>query len=140
MDSHGKRRVIIILVQNKYIEEAFSKQDSARWNSMSLFGILQQMENGSLPLVIRDGYIWGQEMDREELDAAEKNARSFPGLSPPDNARYIGRRCHKINTLITPHTVTYLYWRCSNGKYYYDTIGGMKFKREMEAAQKRRKK
>lgn len=94
--------------------------------------LIRKMESGGLPLVIRDGIIWGYEMDRQELDRASREAWSFPGLMPPDGARYIG--CRRYPTGL------YLFWRDPAGKYWYDTERGMICKKEMESLQKKRKR
>lgn len=99
---------------------------------MHLCDLLRKMEDGALPVVIRDGYIWGYEMDRQELEKAHREAWSFPGLSPPQGARYIG--CRRRPTGL------YRYWKDAAGKYWYESDQGMTFKQQMEEAQKKRKK
>lgn len=116
----------------KYQERALSAKERKKWNYTPLHVLIQKMENGFLPIVIRDGYIWGYEMDMQELETAHENARSFPGLLPPDNARYIGYQRYGSGK--------YLYWKDSAGKYWYETERGMDFKREMEDAKKKKKK
>lgn len=108
-----------------------TEEERKRWNHMFLSILLQKMEAGDLPVVLRDGRIWGCEMDLQELETAHENAWSFPDLYPPNNARYIGYRRHP--------TGRYLYWKDSDGKYWYDTEGGMAFKRTMKEAQKKKK-
>ncbi len=133
-ERRGKRKVIMMPVrnmQNQYVERAMDEADRKRWNSMGLNLLLTKMEAGDLPIVIRDGRIWGFEMDRLELEAAREKAWSFPGLQPPENARYIGYQ--KIGT------EKYLYWRDSRGNYWFDTEGGMAFKKEMEEIQKKKR-
>lgn len=71
------------------------------------------------------------EMDRQELETAHREARSFPGMHPPMGARYIGYR--------REHGEVYMYWKDSSGKYWYDSDLQITFKREMEEAQKKRK-
>lgn len=90
------------------------------------------MEAGSLPIVIKDGNIWGYEMDQWELDQASREAWSFSGLLPPNGSHYIGCRKEK--------TGKYLYWKDSAGNYWYDTEMGLKFKKIMEQAQRKNKK
>lgn len=97
---------------------------------MSLQDLVRRIEQGELPIVIRDGHIWGYEMDREELERAGKEARSFPGLQPPAGSRFIGSQRR--------HTGKYLFWKDQAGKYWYETEGGMEFKRQMELAQKKK--
>lgn len=116
----------------RYREHAMKEEDRKRWNRMPLYILIGKMEAGELLLVIRDGYIWGSEMDLQELGTAHGKARSFPGLSPPDGARYIGRRRCRTGVC--------LYWKDSGGNYWYDTERGQAFKAEMEAAQKKNKK
>ena len=100
-------------------------------NHMPLYILLQRMEAGDLPLVLRDGAIWGYEMDMQELETAQEQARSFPDLLPPGQARYIGYLKHR--------TGRYLYWKDSEGKYWYETERGMAFKQEMDNAQKKKR-
>lgn len=121
-----------ILVLNRYIERAFKSAEKKLWNEMVLNDLIQKMEDGALPVVIRDGCVWGYEMDRQELETAHREAWSFPGLSPPQGARYIG--CQRRPTGM------YRYWKDAAGKYWYETDQGTAFKREMEAAQKKIKK
>lgn len=118
-------------MQNQYVERAMDEADRKRWNGMKLNLLLAKMEAGDLPIVIRDGRIWGFEMDRQELEEAYEKAWSFPGLHPPENARYIGYR--------KSGTQKYLYWRDSRGNYWYDTEGGMEFKKRMEEVQKKKR-
>lgn len=117
-------------MQNQYVERAMDEADRKRWNGMKLNFLLTKMEAGDLPIVIRDGRIWGFEMDRLELEEAYEKAWSFPGLHPPENARYIGYQ--------KSGTQKYLYWRDSRGNYWYDTERGMAFKKSMEEAQKKK--
>lgn len=121
-----------IPAKNRYIERAFKAEEKKHWNGMPLCDLIQKVDGGALPIVIRDGYIWGHEMDRQELETAHREAWSFPGLSPPQGARYIG--CQRRSTGL------YRYWKDAAGKYWYETDQGMAFKREMEAAQKKIKK
>lgn len=130
MECRGKRSVIIISA-DRYQERAMTEADRRRWNSMQLYMLLQKMEAGELPVVLRDGCIWGYEMDVQELEQACEKAWSFPDLHPPNNARYIGYQRHP--------TGRYLYWKDSDGKYWYDTERGMVFKRSMEEVQKKKK-
>lgn len=106
-----------------------TKADRKHWNHMQIHILIRKMESGDLPLVIRDGRIWGYEMDRQEIDRAYREAWSFPGLMPPDGACYIG--CRKNRTGM------YLFWKDQAGRYWYDTERGMAFKRSMEEVQKK---
>lgn len=105
--------------------------DRSRWNHMPLLLLLQKIETGDLPLVIRDGKVWGYEMDMEELERAYQNAWSFPALEPPNQARYIGFQKYP--------TGRYLYWKDAEGNYWYDTERGMIFKKEMKEVQKKKR-
>lgn len=108
---------------------------------MPLYDLLRRMERGNLPLIIRDGCIWGYEEDQAELERAEKDAWSFPGLSPPDQAAYyIGAIRKRRRTPEGLCADVYRFWKDAEGKYWYDTDRGMAFKREMAAIQKKRKK
>lgn len=102
------------------------------WNRMPLCDLIQRMEGGALPIVIRDGCIWGCEMDRQELKTAHREAWSFPGLSPPQGARYIG--CQRRPTGL------YRYWKDAAGNYWYETDQGMAFKRDMAVVQQKKRK
>lgn len=116
------------MVAGRYKERAMTKPERRYWNCLPLMDLIQKMESGSLPIVIRDGIIWGCEMDRRELEQADRDARSFPGLLPPNGAHYIGRR------------KKYLYWKDSAGNYWYDTERGMEFKKLMVQVQRKNKK
>lgn len=122
--------MIIISVRNKYVERAMDRADREKWNSMGLNLLLLKMEAGDLPIVIRDGRIWGFEMDMQELERAYRKAWSFPDMQPPNCAHYIGYRMHQ--------TGKYLYWKDSEGNYWYDTERGMAFKEAMEEARKKK--
>ncbi len=109
-----------------------TKGERCYMNHMPLYILIPKMDAGDLPLVLRDGAIWGYEMDMQELERAQERARSFPDLLPPNGARYIGYRLHR--------TGRYLYWKDSGGNYWFDTERGMAFKQEMEDAQKKKQK
>ena len=66
--------------------------------------------------------------DRELLKA-KANARSFPGLKPPNSAWYIGS--------IKNDDDTTNYYKDDEGNYYFDTEKGRAFEKEMQEAQKR---
>lgn len=130
--SAGKKRTVIMISgTDRYIERAMTQEEKRYWNRISLLDLLLKIESGSLPIVIRDGNIWGCEMDQRELDRAKEDARSFPGLSPPSGSCYIGYRKGKSGK--------YLYWKDSRGNYWYETERGMEFKRLMEQAKKQKK-
>lgn len=59
----------------------------------------------------------------EELKKAIGNAWSFPELTPPDNAKYIGSAYRG--------TEQYHYYIAEGGKYYYETDSGKAFKLKM---------
>ena len=67
---------------------------------------------------------------KEELEIAKKEARSFSGLKPPNNAVLIGKE-QKANDTIN-------YYKDFAGNYYYDTENGRKFEQEMQERVKRR--
>lgn len=123
--------MIAISASDRYIERAMAQEERRSWNHLALIDLLLKMEAGSLPIVIKGGSIWGYEMDQWELDQASRDARSFPGLSPPAGSCYIGYQRRKSEK--------YLYWRDSRGNYWYETEGGMEFKRLMEQARKQKK-
>ena len=68
---------------------------------------------------------------KEELELAKKEARSFPGLTPPQNAVLIGKEEKKNDTIN--------YYKDSAGNYYYDTESGRKFEQDMLERNNRRK-
>lgn len=57
-----------------------------------------------------------------------KDAASFAGLEPPNEAVEIGRVTRRKNTFI--------FYRDKEGKLYYDTLRGLRFKKKMEEAQR----
>lgn len=65
------------------------------------------------------------------LEEALKEAVSFPELTPPNNAKEYGR--------ISTPTGIYIIYRDDEGNYYFDTVRGLEFKRQMEAARKNKK-
>lgn len=65
-----------------------------------------------------------------ELQIARKEARSFPGLVPPNNAKLIGREQRKKDTVN--------YYKDQNGSYYYDTESSRRFEMDMQERAKRR--
>lgn len=67
----------------------------------------------------------------EELEEAWKEAVSFPGSSPPENAREIGQIERDGNTFIL--------YRGRSG-YYYNTLQGIRFAKEMEERARRKNK
>lgn len=60
-----------------------------------------------------------------------EEARSFPGLNPPNNAKEVAR--------VTRHHGTYIYFRDKQGNYWYDSVEGLNFKRKMAEAEQRQK-
>ncbi len=64
-------------------------------------------------------------------DEQRKEARSFPDLSPPNDAVLV----HMVGE---SENITY-YYRDRAGQIYYETSAGRKFKREMELARRKRK-
>lgn len=68
----------------------------------------------------------------EELQCALKEARSFPGLKPPNNAKL-------LRQLKTAGDVVNIY-EDSKGNYWYDTENGRKFEQDMQERAKERKK
>lgn len=68
----------------------------------------------------------------EELEMAMKEARSFTGLKPPNNAKLFGK-------MKAAEDVVNIY-EDSQGNYWYDTERGRKFEQEMQERAKKRKK
>lgn len=68
---------------------------------------------------------------KKELELAKKEARSFSGLIPPNNAVFIGKE-EKANDTIN-------YYKDFAGNYYYDTEKGRKFEEDMLERSNRRK-
>ncbi len=66
------------------------------------------------------------------LEEVLKEAASFPGLEPPNNAEEYGR--------VNRPTGTYIIYKDADGSYYFDTVHGLEFKRQMEAARKNKKR
>ncbi len=77
---------------------------------------------------IREGKSFGQALPEE----ARKNAWSFRGLVPPNKAEEIYRE-------ICAGTV-YIYYADDFGNYWYNTDRQIAFEKEMQEAQKKRKK
>ncbi len=69
---------------------------------------------------------------QEELEIARDQARSFPGLMPPNNAALIGKEEKGRDTIN--------YYKDSTGNYYYDTESGRKFEQDMQERRKKREK
>lgn len=69
---------------------------------------------------------------QEELEIARDQARSFPGLTPPNNAAMIGK-------IEATQDVINIY-KDNQGNYYYDTENGRKFEQDMQERKKRRDK
>ena len=68
----------------------------------------------------------------DELRKAAGEARTFPGLTPPNKAEYIGA--------LSKNGDTYYYYKDENGTYWFDTESLRKFEKEMAEAEKRIKK
>lgn len=49
---------------------------------------------------------------------------TFPGLVPPDGARYIGQ--------VNKNRDTYYYYLAPDGDYYFETESGYQWKRKMD--------
>lgn len=67
---------------------------------------------------------------QEEIERAWKEAVSFPDSKPP--GKEIGRK--RVNGR------TYIFYKDDKGKYFYSSVPGLKFAKQMESAMKRRKK
>lgn len=67
----------------------------------------------------------------EELEKAMQQAVSFPGSSPPENAKEIGQ--------IERNGITFILY-CGRSGYYYNTLQGIRFAREMEERAHRKNK
>lgn len=67
---------------------------------------------------------------QEEVEIARKQARSFPGLIPPNSAALIGKEEKERDTIN--------YYKDSAGNYYYDTENGRKFELDMQERRKKR--
>lgn len=68
----------------------------------------------------------------EDLRIAFKEARSFPGLTPPNNAILVGK-------MEATKDIVNIY-KDNRGNYWYDTENGRKFEQEMQERAKERKK
>lgn len=69
------------------------------------------------------------------LDEAEKNARSFSGLKPPNGAYYIGSRINRING----KSHEFHFFKDDAGKFYYQSENTRQFELKMREAEKRRR-
>lgn len=69
---------------------------------------------------------------QSHLEKVLQEAGSFPDLMPPNNAKEYGR--------VNDPTGTYIIYRDEEGNYYYDTVRGLEFKRQMEEARKKKKR
>jgi hypothetical protein len=65
----------------------------------------------------------------EEIGIEE--ARSFPGLEPPNGAKEVAR--------IKKSYGTYIYYRDKQGNCWYDSVEGMEFKRKIAEAERKQK-
>lgn len=70
--------------------------------------------------------------EKEVLEEARKDAWSFPGLTPPNNAVYIGA--------IETKEDVYFYYQDKEGNFYYDSQQMRCFELEMIEAQKKKQK
>lgn len=68
--------------------------------------------------------------EKELLEQARKNAWSFPGLTPPNNAEYIGA--------IRAKEDIYFYYQDKGGNFYYDSQRMRCFELEIREAQKKK--
>lgn len=68
----------------------------------------------------------------EDLEIAFREARSFPGLTPPNNAKLIGKK--ETTTDIVNIYVD------SDKNYWYDTERGRKFEKDIQEKEQERKK
>ena len=66
----------------------------------------------------------------KELETGFKEAKSFPGLNPPNNATLLGK-------IQTPKDIVNIY-KDSQGNYWYDTENGRKFEMDMQERIKKR--
>lgn len=69
----------------------------------------------------------------EELEIGLSQARSFPNLTPPNNAIEIGRK-------LMPSGITFILYRDNEWNYYYESDRGLAFKQEMERRRKEKKR
>jgi hypothetical protein len=65
-----------------------------------------------------------------DLERAWKEARSFPGSRPPENAKEIDWK--PVNG------DTYILYKGESG-YFYNSVSGLRFAREMEIMQRERR-
>lgn len=72
---------------------------------------------------------------KDEMEKAMREAFSFPGLTPPNNAKLIGIREADPGSKVGK---TY-YYMDDYGNYYYTTDKQLEFERQMIAAQNRMK-
>lgn len=68
----------------------------------------------------------------KEIEIAKKEATSFPGLVPPDNAKYIGSERTKNDS--------YDYFKTQDGKYYYQSDSTRLLEEQYQLKQKEKKK
>ena len=69
--------------------------------------------------------------DPDEIMKARKNARSFPGLDPPNKAEEIGREELAGDTFI--------YYKDSLGNYWYNTKSTRNVEKEMQGRKRHKK-
>lgn len=70
--------------------------------------------------------------EKDILEQARNQAWSFPGLTPPNHARYIGS--------IETKEDTYFYYQDREGNFYYDSQQMRSFELEMREAQKEKQR
>ncbi|MGN0506662.1 MAG: hypothetical protein ACI4FZ_08880 [Lachnospiraceae bacterium] len=66
------------------------------------------------------------------VETAKREARSFPGSKPPNNAYEIEREWRGDEL--------WIYYRDPDGGYYYATASGLAFAKKMEEAGERRRR
>lgn len=66
-----------------------------------------------------------------DIQILQETAMSFTGLTPPNNAKYIGQRK-------TEHD-TFFFYKDDKGEYWYETESGRRFEKKMQEAQKNQK-
>lgn len=69
---------------------------------------------------------------QSHLEKVLQSASSFPDLIPPNNAQEYGR--------VNKPSGTYIIYKDTEGNYYFDTVHGLEFKRQMEEARKKKKR
>lgn len=70
-------------------------------------------------------------MDNDRVEYIIQNAVSFPGVLAPVGAKELFRRT-------TPGR-TYIYYGDGQGKYYYETVEGLEFKKRMVEVERKQR-